>query len=381
MSEWSTMQRRAAIIVRRLDVAGAERQAVHLARGLQRRHDWTVALWSFFEGAQVRDHLGEATPVTVLSPTSHRIGHRLLWFAALVLSFRAFKPDVLIPMTDYPNKVVGALSPLLGARVCLWNQRDEGREVTGRPMERLALRWVDHFVANSPSGAEHLMSRFGVSEHRISLIPNGVDLEPAADDRVIWRRRLAIADERPVAVMCANLHRFKDHETLLHAWADLCRRLPVAPILLLAGRDGDRRAAIDSLISDLGLGEMVRILGFVDDVSGLLGACDLSVFSSQREGSPNAVLEAMAAGLPVVATDIPGIRMVLGDGHPGLVPPRDAASLAERVVTMLRDDELRRTLRRDGLERVRTTFTVDAMVDRYVDLVARLDGSTTIMDR
>jgi glycosyltransferase involved in cell wall biosynthesis len=375
------MQRRAAIIVRRLDVAGAERQAVHLARGLQRRHDWAVALWSFFEGAQVRDHLGEASQ----SPSYRRrriasdIG--LLWLAALVLSFRAFKPDVLIPMTDYPNKVIGALSPLLGAGLCLWNQRDEGREVTGRPMERLALRWVDHFVANSPAGAEHLISRFGVSEHRISQIPNGVDLEPAADDRVIWRRRLAIADDRPVAVMCANLHRFKDHETLLHAWADLCSRLPVAPILLLAGRDGDRRAAIDSLISDLGLGEMVRILGFVDDVSGLLGACDLAVFSSQREGSPNAVLEAMAAGLPVVATDIPGIRMVLGEDHPGLVAPRDAASLAERVVTMIRDDELRQTLRRDGLERVRTMFTVDAMVDRYVDLVARLDGATTIMDR
>jgi glycosyltransferase involved in cell wall biosynthesis len=141
--------------------------------------------------------------------------------------------------------------------------------------------------------------------------------------------------------MIANLHQHKDHATLVAAWRHVTDRLGQdgkEAHLVLAGGRGDRYESTMHLVRELHLTQNVHIIGQTVDVSGLLGASDIAVFSSNAEGVPNAVLEAMAAGLPVVGTDYPGIREAVGpSGATLLARPHDAIDLAERVIAVAGD--------------------------------------------
>jgi glycosyltransferase involved in cell wall biosynthesis len=180
----------------------------------------------------------------------------------------------------------------------------------------------------------------------------------------------------------ANLQKNKDHETLLRAWRIACDRLgaPLArqagegpgvrALLVLAGRL-DAPAAIQGLIGELQLDQSVRLLGEVDDVSGLLSAADLGVLSSRSEGCPNGVLESMAAGLAVVATDCPGIREAVGGaGTPWLAPAGDAEAMAERILRLAADAELRAQLGAANRQRIASEFTRERLNADLATLLA-----------
>jgi glycosyltransferase involved in cell wall biosynthesis len=175
--------------------------------------------------------------------------------------------------------------------------------------------------------------------------------------------------------MVANLTHQKDHTTLLRAWravVDQSSDRTSAPILLLAGYFGDAYDALRRLAQELRLGKTVRFLGQVHDISGLLSAIDIGVLSSPGEGSPNGVLECMAAGLPVVGTDIPGIREAVGpDGFPYLAPPDDADALAARILTLAADPAARARAGSANQRRIETTFTPAIMCAKMVRLMQR----------
>ena len=127
-----------------------------------------------------------------------------------------------------------------------------------------------------------------------------------------------------------------------------------------------------ALCFDLGLGNSVRFLGFVDDVPGLLGAVDLCVFSSKAEGVPNGVLEAMAAGLAVAAIDDPSIREALGpEGDPWLAPPGDPDALAALILDLAAHPETRERLGDANRERIQAEFSVRAMCEQTSSLIER----------
>jgi glycosyltransferase involved in cell wall biosynthesis len=174
--------------------------------------------------------------------------------------------------------------------------------------------------------------------------------------------------------MVATLSEYKDHATLVRAWlqvVDGLRGRGETPVLVLAGRFGQTQQALKALAFDLDLGKNVRFLGHVDDIAGLLGAVDLGVFSSRSEGSPNGVLECMAAGLPVVGTDEPGIREVIGpDGYPCLAPAGDADALAARILGLMDDPQARARLGTLNRARIEAEFSMRAMCERTASLIA-----------
>jgi glycosyltransferase involved in cell wall biosynthesis len=196
------------------------------------------------------------------------------------------------------------------------------------------------------------------------VIHNGVDPETALDDRATWRSRLGIGEEPFVATMVANLHGFKDHATLLRAWRGvLDGKRDREAVLILAGRPENTGEALKAQAFDLNLVRTVRFLGAVQDVAGLLAASDCCVFSSQWEGVPNGILEGMAAGLPVVATDIAGIREAVGCARVGLLaPPSDHDALAQAILSVMADGIMALTMGAAGRERIRTEFSPEKMV-------------------
>jgi len=359
---------RIVIVIRSFSLGGAERQAVHLANSFHSSRGFPVQVVSFEAGAVVPSLLTPSIPTGILHPGEPRRFARLIGIIRFIEGLRRTRADIFIPFTDWPNKAVGAVWPLTGAKACIWNQRDEGREVTGRFLERRALKQASWFVANSKSGVDFLSAHMGVDPTRISTIPNCVVPLKPQQSREQWREQLSIDPQAFVVTMVASLSRFKDHATLLKAWP-LVRLSRPGSILLLAGRDGNRGRQIRETAGDL---EGVRVLGEVDDIGGLLAASDALVHSSTLEGMPNAVLEGMAAGLPVVATDLPGTRQALGRDCRWLVSAHSPTALAKALVDLGDDPQLRRSAGLENSNRTSRMFSPEKVSEAWFEVISPL---------
>ncbi len=389
--------RRVVFVLGSFELGGAERQAILLARELGRRHGADVEVWGFPPvGAAARWCEAQGVrwrelPLRWRGPWWRRLAF-LGRFAAAV---RRARVDLLVPYTITPNVVCGLTWRWAGARACVWNQRDEGIQREPAALERRAVRATPYFVANSDGGRQFLAQTFGLDPERVEVVPNGVEVGaaprtdhasggPGSDSgataaRTDARRRLGIDGGRFVACMAANLHSNKDHATLLDAWRRVVDDLPgLRPLLLLAGRDEDAAAALRERMRRLRLDGDLQFLGPVDDVPALLSAVDLAILSSRSEGLPNAVLESMAAGLPVVGTDIPGIREAVGEEGAALLSPAgDPAALAERIVRLARDPALRERAGSANRRRIALLFDLEKTSDRVAALLAAaLAGSS-----
>jgi glycosyltransferase involved in cell wall biosynthesis len=349
-----------------LHLGGAERQAILLARHLRERCGIEVVVAAFGRpgtAAELCDRVGVPWRIVPFAWEPGRL-KRAAHLLRVGAELRRMRPGVLLPYTMHPNAVCGLVWRMTGARLCMWNQRDEGRQRVEPRWERMAMRHTPWFASNSTHGAEFVTHTLGAPKDRMRVIHNGVDPETALDDRATWRSRLGIGEEAFVATMVANLHGFKDHATLLRAWRGvLDGKRDREAVLVLAGRPENTGEALKAQAFDLGLGRTVRFLGAVQDVAGLLAASDCCVFSSQWEGVPNGILEGMAAGLPVVATDIAGVREAIGDASVGLLaPPSDHGALAQAILSVMADGIMALTMGAAGRERIRTEFSPEKMV-------------------
>lgn len=294
--------------------------------------------------------------------------------ARIALRLRRSRPDVLLPYCELPNVACGLVWRSTGASTCIWNQRDTLPFTLGDRLVHRAIRSTPTIVSNSCHGAEHLATLWGAPRDRLHVVGNGVALRAAHTSRAEWRARLGTDDADVVVCALAHFYERKDHGTLLRAWRVANDRLEgrSAGVLVLAGRFEGRRDALEALARNLGIDRSVRFLGEVYDVAGLLGASDAGVLSSPTEGCPNALLECMAAGLPVAGTDVPGIREAVGDhGLQLLARGGDAEGLGEALTRLALDRELRETLGTLNRERARRQFGVERMLDESVALILR----------
>jgi glycosyltransferase involved in cell wall biosynthesis len=242
-------------------------------------------------------------------------------------------------------------------------------------LERWAFRQSRAITANSGHLVE-MLAQDGVPSDKIIMIPNGLSPErmtPIGADRAAARARLNLSDDAFVFVKVANLHVYKGHEDVLEALARLRVEgvLPPRTIMLFVGSDAfvkgmNRRSQIEQRARDLGIGDIVRCLGDRKDATFLIRAADIGVHASHEEGSSNAVIEMMAAGLPVVATDAGGTVELLAKGAAGrLVPPSAPEKLAEAIRALLKDSRMRKTLGEVARQRAQSDFTLAQCVDRY----------------
>ncbi len=223
-------------------------------------------------------------------------------------------------------------------------------------------RWVDRLIVNSRAVGESVLSRAPWFDRgRLRIIPNGIDVDAyaASARRGRARAELGIAPERPVVACVGEVGRRKGQAVLLEAVARL-RAAGCSPdaLFLIAG-EGEGLATLPARARELGLGEdAVRWLGFRADVPDLLADSDLLVLPSFEEGFPNALLEGMALGLPVVSTRVDGIPELVRHGETGLlVDAGDAPALAQAIGALLSDPERRRALGEAGRARARAEFS------------------------
>jgi glycosyltransferase involved in cell wall biosynthesis len=235
---------------------------------------------------------------------------------------------------------------------------------------------VEAIVAIS-EGVREALVESGIPRDGIRVIPSGIDFAPFQTpfDRVAVRARLGIAPDQVLAIQVAALAPHKSQTTLLKSAALLLERSPRL-VIWIAGEGGLR----DSLTAEharLELGDRVRFLGFRDDIPDLLRAADLFVLSSYLEGLGTSVLDAMAAGLPVVATRVGGVPEIVKDGETGLlVPPRDPEALAHALARMADDSGMRGRLGSNGRSLARS-FDADLTASRTRELYLEVLGEGT----
>lgn len=308
---------------------------------------------------------------------THRTAVDLRCLGGLVRLFRAEKVDV-VHSHEFTMAVYGAAAArILGLPHVI--TMHGGRRYAERQRNRTALRWAfrasRRAVAVSSASRHELLSTLGLSEGEVSVIRNGTpDRE---GDRAIVREELGMAEGEPLVLAVGNLYSVKGHAVLLRALGRLPPELRRRPWrVAIAGR-GEEEARLRAIAEEEGLEDRVHLLGFRPDVPDLLAAADLFVMPSFSEGLPLALVEAMFAARPVVASRVGGIpEVVTGEGDAILVPPGDADALSVAVGGILECPERGRALGRAAREIARADFTLERMAASYEEAYG-LSGSRT----
>lgn len=353
------------IVLNDLEQGGAETQALYLANGLKERgHHVFVISFGQTKGLAYHKFTDSGIQVQftgfrekLLLPPFNSVKKGYLYLKYKYHLIRILKgvcADVIIPFTYAPNMIISGCRFWVHA-VIFWNQRDEGRMFSGTRKELNALKRAHFLISNSTEGKLFLQK---FTSREIHVIFNGVkEVVPVTSNR---------SGEYVNIVMVANLHHFKDHDTLLRAWQLLmvsCTQKKLR--LILAGRPGTTALTIEKYIQDNNLSDSVTIAGSVADVHSLLLTCNIGVFSSVHEGLPNAILEYMAVGLPVVATRIHGAVDALGADYPYLSEAGNAMEMASQLRYLIEHQEEAKACGIRNRERVKTLFSISNMVDLY----------------
>ena len=236
-------------------------------------------------------------------------------------------------------------------------------------LERVAARWADQLVAVSERQRDLLLRHHIAPAAKVVTIPNGVDLSrhPSPISRREARERLHLAPDVPVVGMVARLVPQKGCGHFLRAARRVLDEMPDVRFLLVG--EGELEDQIRQRLTDLSMEDRFSLLGLRADTAEILRALDVFVLSSLWEGLPYVILEAMAAELPVVASRLPGLDEIVQDGETGyLTGLRDEAGIADRILTLLRDDDLRRRLGRQGRALVLRSYRAEDFRARLLAL-------------
>jgi glycosyltransferase involved in cell wall biosynthesis len=356
-----------------LSVGGAEVLAARLARRL--RGTFRFVFVCLDEIGQLGEELrAEGFPVVLLG---RRAG--LDWGCPLRLARLVREQQVdVVHAHQYTPFFYGLAARLCGpGRPILFTEHGRHQPDYPRPKRKLANRLLlsrrDRVVGVGEAVRQALISNEGIPGRRVGVLYNGIDVDAfaAAGDRASARREMGVAPTEFVLLQVARLDYLKDHATAIRTLARVLSRAPQARLILVG--DGPERPAVEAQVRELNIADKVQLLGTRADVARLLHGADAFLLTSTSEGIPLTVIEAMAAGLPVVATNVGGLAEVVADGVTGfLAPAKDDAALAGHALRLAADAGLRRRMGLAGRARAKLHFDEPRMAHEYGRLYREL---------
>lgn len=233
-----------------------------------------------------------------------------------------------------------------------------------KPIERFIYNRYGAIVCVGHNVQTALSSWLPELGPRMQTIYNGIDLNKFKTAQAADRGSIDIPETAPIAAMIARFYDQKDHKTVIEA----ARLISDLHVLFIG--DGERRKTMQEHASRLGVANRIHFLGYRSDVASLLKLSDVYIQSSHYEGIPLSVVEAMACGIPVIASDVGGLREIVQDGISGLLFKRaDVGDLSEKLQSILHDARIKAKLKTGALARA-PDFSLDAMVDKLIELYA-----------
>lgn len=376
-------QRRAVkilYIIGTLDVGGTERQLVDLTLRLDRKRFRPVVcclssggpLEPMLRAGGIKARCYDLRGLKVWR-NPIQVGRRLLAFLA---DLRAEQPEIVHGFLFHAYVLGAFAAKMAGGSIVIASRRSLGHFKRRRHSYRVA-EWVanwmtDLIVANSEAVKRDVVRQEKVEPSNVSVIYNGVDpsLYDVQADRALWTS-LWIPEGAKVVSVVANLLHYKGHRFFLQACREIQRAHSAVKFLLIG--DGPLRGTLEGFARDLDLEKDVLFLGSRQDIPQLLALTDIAVLPSLEEGFSNAILEAMAAGKPVVATTAGGNAEAVIHGETGLlVPPRDSEALAQAVLWLLAHPAEAARFGEAGRRRVTEQFGLSGMIRQYEAVYERL---------
>lgn len=365
------------IVVGGLRVGGTERHLLYVTQRL-RLAGWNIEVYSLSGDGPLRAEL-ENAGIKVTLPAADQALQRSRVFnlfrmplAAVHLTYTMWRqPPALVHFFLPAAYVVGGIaawitrSPIrVMSRRSLNNYQRGYRGVQW--IEKLLHRTMDAILGNSRAVVDQLRNEEGVPEERLGLIYNGIEIPQHSDDRAFVRSSFCADSETLFFIVVANLIPYKGHLDLIHAFSLADKRIGQSWRLLVVGRDDGIGAELEVVARDLGLASQISFLGIRSDVASLMAASDVGLLSSHQEGFSNTILEGMAAGLPMIVTDVGGNAEAVADAKTGLVvPPHNPQLFADAIVRLANDPKLRERYGAAGRHRVEALFAIDACATRY----------------
>jgi glycosyltransferase involved in cell wall biosynthesis len=366
-------------IIDSFEQGGSERQALQLLRQLHSSGECRVHLACLQNKGSLRvdaEDLGIGE-IHEYALTSFYDLNFLKQLRRLVRFIKEKEIDVVHTHCFYTNifGIAGAFLARVPARVTSKGETDGFRTPMQKRAERLSFRLAHRVIANCLVVQNQLI-REGVNPKRIIQHYNGLDLDrlkvrPGLT-REGARAMFGLPPGRRLMTIVANLRNpVKDHPMFLRAAARVRAAVPDAAFVI-AG-EGELMPGLRQLAAELGIANDVHFIGRCDDVASLLFASDVGVLSSRAEGFANAILEYMAAGLPVVATDVGGVREAIVEGETGyIVPSGDDEKMAARIIQVLNDDDQAHAMGALGKTIVAGKFSCDQHLRNTLDLYEEL---------
>lgn len=354
---------------------GPERQMLGLARHLPPEIRSHFA--SFSENNRCDAFLNEVRNAGFdATQLEHDSPHLRAAVRELVALIHKLNPTILFTHTYKPNLLGRIAARKAGIPHVVVSRGWTGENWKVRvyeKLDRLNLSFADRVVAVSNGQADKIR-RAGVPENRIVVIRNAARLA-AFEKRTNGRAELLnyFSGIRPSHIILAagRLSPEKGFDVLIDAASHVVKKHQNAGFIIFG--NGVEREALARTIQTLGLQSHVVLAGFTNQLDHYLPHADLVVLPSRTEGLPNVALEASAAGVPIIATAVGGTPEVIADGETGfLVPSEDAATMAERIGQLLRDDDLRTRFGEAGQQRMEEEFSFEAQAERYLTLYESL---------
>lgn len=349
-----------------LNTGGISSYLVTLGRGLVKKGH---RVWIATSGGNLVESLKESgvKHITLNIRTKSELDPRI-YFALGPLSriIRENKIDVIHAQTRVTQVMAACLNKLTGkpfVSTCHGFFKN-------RWSRRIFSCWGERVIAISEAVLEHLQKDFNVDPKRIALIKNGIDCEdfPAlsAETKEINRRAFGLEDE-PVIGIIARLSSIKGHDVLIAAMKKVVAEFPLAKLLVVG--EGSLEKELKRLVEGFKLEKNVLFYPVVNQSAQMLSLFDVFVMPSRQEGLGLSVMEAQAAGLPVVASNVGGLPSLIEDGRTGLlVPPDNASLLAEAILLLLRNKDKAKEMGERARDFIQKEFSAERMVEETVEV-------------
>lgn len=367
---------RVLLVIPTLDASGAEKQFAMLAAGLPRDRFEPHAVALTRSGPYAAALRRAGVPLTVLGK---RFKADPVALARLRRFVRRLRPDVLHTWLFAANAYGRLAAGRRGGPRVVVSERCVDRWKSGWQLwlDRKLVGRTDLLVGNSESVARFYRD-LGVPSEKVRVIPNAVERadDAGAEERVAFRRSLGLPDDAKIVGYVGRLAKQKRVDVLV--WATQLLRQLTRDVYHVVVGDGPQRPYLEDLARHFTCDDVTRFVGHRDDARRLLPCFDLCWLASDFEGQSNSLLEAMSAGLPVIASDIPANRELVEDGVTGyLVRPGDSVAFAQYADRLLADRGLARRLGETARVRAAERHSPAAMIAAYVAVYKELTGGNS----
>ncbi|MCB2156497.1 glycosyltransferase [bacterium] len=294
-------------------------------------------------------------------------------------AFNAERVDIIHAFLYWAYIFAALASPFSRNKVLITSRRSRGIFKEGRfgyqAIENLTNHWIDAATVNSLGLYDDALGREKIDRKRMAVIYNGVDIEgfDAVEHANLRTEFPELSDAEPLVGAVGNLKRIKGYPDLLEAVAMARREVPKLKLVVLGFDNENLREELEQQVRSLGLEGAVVFAGGRKQVWPYYFAFDILAHPAHSEGFANVLLEAMAAGRPIVATDVGGNKESVSDGETGyIVPPQKPVKMAAKLVQLAKDPALANRMGKEGRRRVEARFSVDAMVKAHVRMYEAL---------